>query len=37
MYVFHGFRLYYIKNISIFFDLYIAARTFIVIIFGRGR
>ncbi len=31
------YDLYYIKNISIFFDLYIAARTFIVIIFGRGR
>ena len=31
------YDLYYIKNISIFFDLYIVARTFIVIIFGRGR
>lgn len=31
------YDLYYIKNISIFLDLYIAARTFIVVLFGRGR
>ncbi len=31
------YDLYYIKNISIFFDIYIVARTFSVVLFGRGR
>lgn len=31
------YDLYYIKNISIFFDLYIVAKTFGVVLFGRGR
>lgn len=31
------YDLYYIKNISIFLDLYIVAKTFSVVCFGRGR